>query len=127
MLRILVVDDDPQVRELLCSILERAHYRVDEAEDGRQAVGRFRQNLADLLIVDIFMPVKEGIETILDLKQASPSLKVIAISGGGLSGDLEFLEHARTLGADRALTKPLNFVELLAAVRDLVGAGEESS
>lgn len=119
--RILIVDDDEQIRELLYAVFDGAGYEVATAADGGQGLKSFRKRSADLLIVDIFMPVKEGLETLLELKRGKPTLKSIAISGGGLTGEMEFLQHAQTFGADRAFAKPLDLKALLSAVRELLG------
>jgi DNA-binding response OmpR family regulator len=119
--RILLIDDDDQLRGLLKAIMEGVGYVVDTASDGAQGVKKFRQNRADLAIVDIFMPEKEGLETIVELKQIDPNVKAIAISGGGLTMDMEFLDHAKTFGADHTMEKPLDPQELLNMVHQMVG------
>ena len=119
--RILLIDDDDQLRGLLQAILEGAGYEVDTASDGKKGVHRFRRNRADLAIVDIFMPEKEGLETIVELKQIDPNIKAIAISGGGLRLDMEFLDHAKIFGADHAMEKPLDLQELLNIIHRMIG------
>ncbi len=119
--RILLIDDDDQLRGLLQAILEGAGYEVNTASDGKQGVHRFRDKRADLAIVDIFMPEKEGLETIVELKQIDPNVKAVAISGGGLRLDMEFLDHAKTFGAEHAMEKPLNPQELLDIVHKMIG------
>lgn len=119
--RILVIDDDEPIRDLLRRALEGAGYLVDEAADGREGTQVFRERPADLIIVDIFMPRQEGIETITTIQQVSPHVKTIAMSGGGLTGEMEFLEHAKTFGAVRTFTKPPNLETLIDCVRELVG------
>jgi len=127
MVRILVVDDDEIMRTLLASTLTGAGYTVEESEDGRQAVKQLSVKPADLVIVDIFMPGKDGIETIQELKSNYHDLKIIAISGGGLTREMVFLNHAQIFGADRTFTKPLDWEAMLEAIRELVGPGDASA
>ena len=119
--RILVVDDDEQVRTLLKAILEREGYAVDAAGDGCQAVTVFDPGVHALVITDIVMPEKEGIEMIMELRQLVPGLPVIAISGGGRLGPDDYLAWARRCGVRHTFTKPVPRRELLAAVTELVG------
>ena len=114
--RILVIDDDPVVRGMLAEMLRREGYDVDEAEDGRAGMRRFREQPATLVITDVVMPEQEGLETLMQLRQASPAVKVIAISGGGRVGPESYLNSARTLGANAILAKPFGREELLEAV-----------
>ena len=114
--RILVIDDDPVVRGMLAEMLRREGYDVDEAEDGRAGMRRFREQPATLVITDVVMPEQEGLETLMQLRQASPTVKVIAISGGGRVGPESYLNSARTLGANAILAKPFGREELLDAV-----------
>lgn len=121
MASILIIEDDREVREYLESVLSRAGYEVMSATNGKDGVALFAGNPVDLVITDIIMPEKDGIETIIDLRRDRESLCVIAISGGGRAEPENYLHSARLLGADRTLRKPFTNQELLAAVRDLVG------
>jgi DNA-binding response OmpR family regulator len=116
MAHILVVDDEPLLRRTLRTILERAGHVVDEAGDGNQALRAFAAERPDLVITDIVMPDREGIETIAQLRGENPGVPIIAMSGGGSAGSTLFLELARQLGATRTLNKPIRQAELLAAV-----------
>lgn len=120
MARILIIDDEDQPRRMLQQVLIRAGYEVVEARDGNQGLQLFRVSQTDLIITDILMPEKEGLETIIDLRREFPAVKIIAISGGGRTGNLNFLEVAKRLGAQRTLQKPFELQEMLAAVRDLL-------
>jgi CheY-like chemotaxis protein len=91
MLRILIIDDEDQFRSMLRRVLERASYEVVEAQDGNEGIQRCREAPMDLIITDILMPGKEGLETIMDLRREFSQVKIIAISGGGRTGDLNFL------------------------------------
>jgi len=121
MARILIIDDDVKFLKMLRQILERAGHDVVEAPDGEIGAKVFRENRTELIITDIFMPEKEGIETIRDLKREFPTVKIIAISGGGRKGNFDFLEMAETLGADRSFSKPFERQEILEAIQELVG------
>lgn len=118
--RILVVDDDEGVRDYLRSILEREGYEVADAVDGESAVERFRESSADLIITDIIMPGKEGIELILDIRKDHPNVPIIAISGGGRISPDDYLKTAELIGAQRSIAKPIERAEILGAVRDLL-------
>jgi CheY-like chemotaxis protein len=119
--KILVIDDDDEVRRTLVRMLESASHEVHQAADGDTGIALCGQVLPQLVISDILMPEKEGIETIRDLKRDHPDLKIIAISGGGQSGAMDFLEMARSLGADEALQKPFRRAELLEVINRLIG------
>jgi len=119
--RILIMDDDAQIREMLRQLLERAGYEVAEAPDGRQGIRLYRQAPADLVITDIIMPEKEGLETIRELLRDFPDVKILAISGGGRVLADEYLRLAKQFGAERTLAKPFDQKELLEAVHELVG------
>ena len=127
--RILVVDDDEQIRFMLRIILDRAGYDVQVAPDGKEALAHLAAHPTDLVILDIIMPGKEGIQTIIELRRDFPDLKIIAISGGGYISAQKYLVSAVEFGADLTLAKPISRVDMLQAVRDLIGEGilEENS
>ena len=119
-IKILVIDDDPIVRHTIQAILEEAGHSVTCAEDGRRGLAAFRRNRPDVVVTDIIMPEKEGIETILELRRIWPEGRIIAISGGGRTEQKDgFLRVAIGCGADAVLAKPFEPEELVA----LVGAG----
>jgi DNA-binding response OmpR family regulator len=113
---VLVIDDEVLVRETLGNILRRAKYEVITAKNGAEGLAAFRQRPIDLVITDIIMPEKEGIETIIELRRLMPSLPIIAISGGGRTDQIDFLAISKKLGANQALAKPFMAEQLLAAV-----------
>lgn len=119
MATILVIDDDQEVRDFLVAVLERAGHEVSTAGNGRDGVAMFREHAVQVVITDIIMPEKDGIETILDLRREHPDLKVIAISGGGRTTPENYLHSARLLGADRAMRKPFKNEEILRAIDEL--------
>ncbi len=120
MARILIIEDDNEVREFLDSLLDRAGYQTVTAVNGKEGVELFRTSAVDLVITDIIMPEKDGIETIMDMKRANAQLKVIAISGGGRAEPENYLHSARLLGADRTIKKPFTNEDILEAVRTLL-------
>jgi CheY-like chemotaxis protein len=120
MARILIIDDDVQILKILRQTLECEGYDVLEASNGKQGIKRYLENPADLIITDIIMPEKDGIEIIIELKRDYPDVKIIAISGGGRIGPEEYLDMSKKLGAQRTFTKPFERKQLLSAVQDLL-------
>jgi len=116
MARILIIDDEPQIRSMLKLMLERDGYEVVEAPDGVEGISVYRQNPADLIITDLIMPNKDGIGMIIDLKKEFPEVKIIAMSGGGLNKPDGYLKGAKKLGASYTLTKPIDREEILRVV-----------
>jgi CheY-like chemotaxis protein len=122
MASILVIDDDSSVRAVIVGALSDAGYEVMEAVDGQEGLKCYRNSPTDLVITDLIMPEKEGIETIMELRREFPQVKVIAISGGTRYGSNDNLRMAEQLGARRTLTKPFKIPDLLAAVREVLEA-----
>src|SRR6266571_1748002 len=121
MARILVIDDDPDIRDTVRRILESRGHSVETASDGAAGIGHIAQRAPDLVITDIFMPGQDGIETLVELRKAFPTLKVIAMSGGAGGGLINLLHDAELLGADRTIPKPFTPRELITAVNELTG------
>ena len=122
MARILLVEDDEAVREILRKALVFAGHAVDEASNGDVALAAYRRKAADLVITDLVMPDKDGLETIMALRRLDPAVKIIAMSGGGRtlgSGQL-YLETARSIGAREILAKPFTGAALLQAVNQVL-------
>ena len=122
MAHVLIVDDDRQILKLLREVMEREGHGVMVAENGLSAGRLFRENAADLVITDLLMPHKEGLELIEELRSLSASVKIIAYTGGGHLQPDEYLKFARGLGADRVFPKPIPIQELRAAVSELLAA-----
>ncbi|WP_319523757.1 response regulator [uncultured Desulfosarcina sp.] len=120
MARILVIDDDDTVRLSVKLALEDADHIVEDAADGEKGVALFRENPADLVVTDIFMPEKEGLETIDEIKRLRPETKIIAISGGGRMDPEDYLSIAESVGADHSLLKPFDIEKLAEVVEDLL-------
>jgi DNA-binding response OmpR family regulator len=120
MRRILIIDDDVQVLGMLRELFEINGYEVLGAHNGKEGVKLFREKGADIVLTDLIMPEKEGIETIIELHSDYPHLKIIAMSGGGRSGPDGHLLAAEGLGATRTFEKPIDIEELLAVVEELL-------
>ena len=118
MAKILIVDDEAPVREVLRDLLTDAGHQVEEAVDGEEALRRFRATTPELVITDILMPKAGGLNLLRALRELSPSLPVIAISGGGKDGKLNFLSTAATFPGVRTLKKPFHVTDLLHLVND---------
>ena len=114
--RILVIDDEQLLRSTVVTILTRAAYSVEEASDGQAGIAMFHKNPPDVVITDIFMPNRDGIEVIKELKHSSPQTKIIVMTGGGNMRMTEFASVAKVLGADLVLDKPFESESLLAAI-----------
>lgn len=120
MKRILVIDDDDTLRAMLRRLFCAAGYEVAVAEDGMEAIRIQQIRPFDLIMTDLVMPEKEGLEVIMEFRKKYPATKIIAMSGGGRIHPDQYLELARSLGAQRAFTKPFKAKEVLAAVRELL-------
>ncbi|MFT5369020.1 MAG: DNA-binding NtrC family response regulator [Candidatus Latescibacterota bacterium] len=117
---ILIVDDDDLVRKFLRITLERAGYQVRTATNGIEALKIHEEKPAALVITDILMPEKDGLEILMEFKSLSINTQVIAISGGGAKGRVDFLKQAQAFGAKRTFTKPIDPTELIKAVKQLL-------
>ncbi|PYO99244.1 MAG: response regulator [Gemmatimonadetes bacterium] len=115
------MDDDELLRGALRVTLEGAGYEVMEAANGDEGLRLQRAHGADVVLVDIFMPVRDGLEVIKALRAEIPESKIIAVSGGGRTGQIEVLRAAAAFGASRTLLKPFAPRVLLTAIRELLG------
>jgi DNA-binding NtrC family response regulator len=115
-MRVLLIDDESMVRKIVRKMLERSGHEVTEAENGRFGLEQLKRGSFDLVITDIIMPEVEGIELVVTVSQQYPSTKTIAMSGGGRTGNVDFLDVAAKLGASAALQKPFTHAELLRAI-----------
>ena len=121
-MRILVLDDENEILEMITKMLNEEGYDVITAVNGIEGLKLLnRESNIDLVISDIIMPEKEGIETMREIKRDFPYIKILAISGGGGGGAQDYLNLAKGLGADLALKKPFVKQELLDAVHKLLG------
>lgn len=121
---ILIVDDDQCVRTAVKKMLRNEPYEIIEAANGREAVKLFNHTKIDLMITDLVMPEKEGIETILEIRQGFPDVKIIAISGGGKCGMDLYLSMAKDLGANDVLSKPFQIGDFLKSVKKVMDCGD---
>ena len=122
MANILVCDDEMLLRRTLRAALEKAGHVVDEAQDGDEALRKFAAAEPDLVLIDIVMPNREGVETIGELRRRNASIPIVAMSGGGSVGGQLFLTLAEQLGATRTMAKPIRNADLIAVVNDCLGA-----
>jgi CheY-like chemotaxis protein len=118
--RILIIDDEEPVRVMLRQMLEREGHEVAEGTCGREGLALYRQRPADLVITDILMPETGGLVAISELRAEFPDARIVAISGGGRDGRLNFLATARTFPGVRTLRKPFSRADLLEAVNALL-------
>jgi len=117
---ILVIDDAATVRHLMRRVLVEAAHTVIEAQDGDVGLSLFQAQRPALVITDLFMPNREGIETIQELRRLAPDAKIIAMSSSSTASGKLYLSAARKLGADAILPKPFKPAELLAAVENML-------
>lgn len=120
MSRILIIDDEPAIRTVLQTLLMREGYAVTCAKNGKSGLDSFVSDKPDMVITDIIMPEKEGIETIQTIRKADPLIPIIAISGGGRAGNVDFLPLAAKYGATATLSKPFGATALLDLVRSVL-------
>lgn len=119
-MKILVIDDDWYVRKFILTTLARENHTVYEAGDGLQGLETLQKHQdISVVITDLIMPEKEGLETIIEIRALFPSIKIMAISGGGKVGPDNYLVLADTLGANSTLKKPFTGKELLDALKNL--------
>lgn len=115
---ILIIDDDDSLRDALRRTLHKEGYTIMEAIDGGQGLKQLEHSQADVILLDMFMPDKDGLETLGVLRRTHPGIRIIAMSGGGFQGKVDVLHVAKKLGARRTLTKPFTREQLLEAVRE---------
>ena len=120
---VLVVDDNDDFRTLLRMALEREGFDVRTAANGQEALVLLQGRRADVMVTDIFMPGKEGIETISEVRKQFPGMRIVAMSGRPSATDFDPLSIAAELGAARTLKKPFDIDELIDVVRQLSAAG----
>ncbi|HEX3730882.1 MAG TPA: response regulator [Opitutaceae bacterium] len=123
MARILVIEDDEKMREALVQTLLKLGHEVAQEPNGRAGLARAAHWLPELVITDLIMPEKEGLETIVELRSGNPEIRIIAMSGGGRLSNSDFLNIALKLGAQGTLAKPFTREELREAIGAALGAG----
>jgi CheY-like chemotaxis protein len=123
--RILVVDDDASIRRTLSILLRKAGYEVTQASDGSEAIRLWRERGGDLVITDLHMPEKDGIETIVELLTHTPGTRIIAMSGGGQTKRLDLLGNVALLGSVLTIDKPFTIAEMMSVVTRALQNGHE--
>ncbi|MGK0289305.1 MAG: YesN/AraC family two-component response regulator [bacterium] len=118
---VLIIDDEDPVRSMLRRFFEKKGYLVKDAPNGKCGIEAFRKTPTDVAIIDIFMPIQEGLSTILTLHDEFPNVKIIAITGGSL-GQTDYLQHARMFGAVETFMKPVELALLLQSVEQLTSS-----
>jgi YesN/AraC family two-component response regulator len=117
--KILIVDDEEIILFGIKAIIEKHNFKVDVASNGIQGIALLSQQAYDILITDIIMPEKDGIELIRYTKKLFPNIRIIAISGGGRITDEDHLKKAKELGCDFVIEKPFSSQELIKAIHAL--------
>lgn len=115
MATVLVIDDEPHIRELVAMVLKAAGHKVIGADNGKAGLRLLLEHQPDVVLTDIYMPEQDGIETLLAIKRLALSARIVVMSGGGRHG-MDLLEAAGELGAAAVLRKPFRKAELLAAI-----------
>ena len=123
MRKILIIDDEPHILLMLKKMLEKSGFEVDLAANGNEGISLFKKSKAELVITDIIMPEKEGLETIREMRRIKPDLKIIAMSGGGKVSAENYLEIAKIFGASKVISKPFTKQEMISAVNELMKGG----
>lgn len=121
MKRIIIIEDDQVIRESLKEILEMNSFEVIATDTGIDLMKKITEFRPDILITDIIMPDKDGIEIIIEAKKTLPDIKLIAISGGGRIDSESYLNTAKYLGADSTLKKPFTHEQLISVIKNLTG------
>lgn len=123
MTQILVIEDDDQFREMLAQMLDQAGYQVEMAANGALGIEQLRSSTPDLVITDILMPEKDGIDAIIEMKRERDGVKIIAISGGRRTITPQFnLDSAALIGVSQTLAKPFTRQQLLQAIEDTLAS-----
>jgi CheY-like chemotaxis protein len=117
---ILIVEDDVELREMLKLSLARHKFTVVECANGREAITHFKPSITDLIVTDLIMPEEDGLKVIMKIRELKPSIKIIAISGGGKAGPGSYLNLAKVLGADAVFSKPFSVNELISKIYELL-------
>jgi CheY-like chemotaxis protein len=123
---VLIVEDDKELREMISISLARRKHTIIEAINGKEAIIHFKPSLTDLVVTDLIMPEEDGLKVIMKLKELKPSLKIIAISGGGKAGPGSYLNLAKALGADAIYSKPFSINELISKIEELLMSEQDN-
>lgn len=118
--KVLVIEDESGLREMIKTTLIRRKYTVTEASNGKEALIHFKPSMTDLVVTDLIMPEEDGLKVIMKLKELKPSIKIIAISGGGKAGPGGYLNLAKALGAHAVISKPFSINDLVNKIEELL-------
>jgi CheY-like chemotaxis protein len=118
---LLIIEDDHHILLMIKKMLEPLGYEIKLASDGNEGLEMFHKFEVDLVITDIIMPEKEGLEIIREMRRERPNLQIIAMSGGGKISADNYLETAKIFGAAKILEKPFTRKQMVSAVQDLLG------
>jgi YesN/AraC family two-component response regulator len=127
MQKILIIEDDHHILLMMKKMLDNKGFEITLASNGKEGLEIFNKNTFDLVITDIIMPEKEGLETIREMKRACSDLKIIAMSGGGKISADNYLETAKIFGASKLLEKPFTRQQLVTAVQEIMGESPGSN
>jgi CheY-like chemotaxis protein len=122
---ILIVEDNIELRTMLKVSLNRRRYTVLEADNGKEAIAHFKPSLTDLVVTDLIMPEEDGLKVIMRLRELKPSIKIVAISGGGKAGPGSYLNLAKALGADAIYSKPFSVNEMINKIEELLNIEQD--
>lgn len=119
-MKILVIDDDELILMACRNLFKKEGFTVLEASNGNAGLDLYKQERPDIVITDMLMPDKEGLETITDIRTFDPASKIIAMSSGGTTQNMSFLQLAKKIGADYVLKKPFKPAEILAVTKQMI-------
>jgi YesN/AraC family two-component response regulator len=120
---VLVIDDQVHIRMIIGELLKQLGHTVYEASNGKEGMRIFCEKHPELVITDILMPEKDGLEVIMEIKNNNYDTKIVAISGGGIVQGFDYLSTAKKLGADKVLKKPFEWDEFINVVNELIEKG----
>lgn len=118
--KILIIDDEELMRLMLIELFKANGFEASGASNGSEGIDMLANDDFDLVLTDLVMPEKEGVETIKDIRASYPKIKIIAMSGGGRLNGVDYLELASALGADKTFQKPFDRKEIIAEVKSLL-------
>lgn len=125
--RVLIADPDPVHRAVMVELLDLAGFDCEAAEDGEAALQALARRPADLVILEMLMPDKDGIEVLIHVKREQPAARVMTVSAGGLMSPAQLLRLSKGLGADATMAKPLRRGAFVATVRRLLDRADEAA
>jgi len=123
---ILIVEDEKDLREMLKISLIRRKFTVFEAGNGMEAINNFKPSITDMVVTDLIMPEEDGLKVIIKLREIKPSIKIIAISGGGKAGPGSYLSLAKALGANAIFSKPFSINDLIVKIEELLNSEQHA-